>query len=437
MNVIKWPHPPESSHKQHLWNEQEYVVRMLTQSSAGIGIEEGSAEVTIFADPAKSMNHVSNGPVDYPLPPEAHAASFKTNETRWVYVNAAGAFYADNVRPEWHPILHGWYRPWPNEADRAIVFIDPDLECGSRAIVMDSFNSMFEHDQRIPDTWNEPPVWEISPEQEMLWQTYELLPGNYLFELCGGRGGCGGAGEVTASASSARGGKGGAGAKGQALICKIRTLRPVFFQAFVGRDGNDGKNGNRITRWSHTNSRTSRPPAATGGGGGASGYDTLLRFLNNEAPIARALGGAGGGGGGAVIALQHQRQNLRKVLARVSTGAVSGGGGGGAGYGGAGAGEAGSFDSDESDGRVSSGGEAGAIGSGGNGGEGITLRNGQISAIWSYPGESEGNIRDGGAAVAASMRNSSAALTPGGSGISSSPSSGWFRCFRTGGPALP
>jgi len=220
---------------------------MLTQSAVGVSVDESFAAdtVTISAHPDVSMNHISLGPVGV-----VTSAQIVRNTTQsgWVYVTEAGAFYFEaNVRPLYNPIFHGWYRDAQGMGDRAIAFIDPDLPRGHRTIVMDSPNSMLEYDQRIPDTGGEL-VYDSSTSGVPLSQfspVITLAPGNYRFEVRGGRGGNGGSVLHTSALTAewVMPASGGNGANGRILAFKISLLENLNIQCYCGANGAHGGDG--------------------------------------------------------------------------------------------------------------------------------------------------------------------------------------------------
>ena len=416
MGTMRFPPRESQGHPQDDWNNMEYMIRMLTQSSIGVCVDDSftADTVTISAHPDVSMNHISLGPVGVVTSDEIRLNSAQAG---WVYVTEAGAFYFEaNVRPLYNPVFHGWYRDAQGMGDRAIAFIDPELPRGWRTIIMDSPNSMFEYDQRIPDTAGDP-VWEITAPSDTNWESMLLTPGHYRFELRGGNGGRGGDAGAGTLGHFARGGAGG---RGQALVWNIRILVDTQFQGILSGDGEDGRTGNSLLQGPGLISRALH---VTGGGGGSSGGDTRVMFKNGVA--ANAIGGAGGGGA---------------VHARVGNAfsGINGPGGGGAGN------PDGAEDGEVTDiGQLPrlEPGRRGDLQNGGAPGAGeVFLHPPDLEQDWignsgqsGHAGEgmSAGTRRDGGSSEAIFVPRTSTTINGalGGRGISGT--SGYFRCFRT------
>jgi len=405
MDVTRFPHEPLTDHPQFLWNEQEYVVRMLCQNALGAGMDEDASSVAVTTQAALSLNTVAHGPADFPQ--RVLREAFSTGATRWVYLAAdGGRLYADTDRPEYSQYLHGWYHR--TRGDRALVFIDPDQPPGHRAMAMDSFNSMYEYEQRIPDTGGEL-FWAITAPSEHQWSTSTLPAGNYRFELRGGNGGSGGGNQ--------RGQPGGHGGQGQVIVWKLRILSATTLFGILGGNGANGGSGSRASgNWFLVGPPFVPPAAAfnarnwsiTGGGGGSSGGDTRLRFGSRI--VLDAIGGAGGGGAGG---------DMHRDVGHIFLSHFAPGAGGGAGFGGAGAGS-----NNEAPGGRQGTLDLGGLGGGGAGGEN------DIIDFGNFRGQSrEGGLirRNGGTSTELMTLGAS----PGWGGSSFSGTSGFFRCYRT------
>jgi len=414
-------------HPQFLWNNQEFVLRMLTQNACGIGMFEKGNRVRVSLKPEESRNVVAFGPADICGPSLENGGKVPhieletdTDTVKWIYCRMNGSgFYCSTDRPRYCSIHHGWYHETNRHEwgrDRAVVFIDAELPPGFRCIVMDSPNSMFEYDVRNPDTGGEL-VWEITAPSDGGWESRLLTPGNYRFELRGGNGGRGGGIVPTGGANLLNPPAGGAGGRGQVLVCKIRILAPTTFFGLLGGDGEQGEDGEF-----HASIPNGFIPRQyiTGGGGGSSGGDTRLRI--GDRLINNALGGAGGGGA--------------VTLSSIGSNWANGAGGGGAGN-----------PTGAEDGAVGSnalnpsvaGGRAGTITAGGEGGLGLTNDN-----VWAG---NSGQRGDNGQNIdAATRRNGGSSrsiqVAPGGTvppftvpgaagGSRINGTSGYFRCYMT------
>lgn len=162
MAVRLFPYLPESNHPQYLWNEQEYIIRMLNQNANGIAITNSTNSVTISLANTESQNFISHGSIDFAN--NELTATFSTLTTRWIYLRADGSeLYESSHRPEYNQYLHGHYR----NGDRAVVFINSSLPWNQRAVVMDSFNSHFQYDQTVPTTEGTL-IWEINSFRNQL-----------------------------------------------------------------------------------------------------------------------------------------------------------------------------------------------------------------------------------------------------------------------------
>lgn len=318
--MIKFPHLPETIHPQFLWNEQEYIIRMLNQNKIGVGIDESGNTVIISMQASDSLNFVAWGGGDFPSNEIVYTVN-NTKTKRWVYIRATyGTFYEETVkRPIYNQYLHGWYHP-DNTDDRAVVFINPDKPQGSRAIIMDSFNSMFEYEQTIPD---EPPD-EMEPFYELMaieqWtSSIPLTPGAYLIQLKGGKGGRGG-NDITIYSDGTIGGKGGVGGEGQTISYKLVLHEPTTFEGILGGNGANGGAADNDLVLNHSLIGKNHV-LGMGGGGGSSGHDTIMKFKNGFELY--AMGGVGGGGA-AIFAYYENIDEAESKLA--------GPGGGGAGY---------------------------------------------------------------------------------------------------------
>jgi len=312
------------THPQAEWNEMELVMRMLNQNSIPIRMVESGTGVTVSLDPAQSMNVIAMGGADLSA---NISLTTHTNDTRWIYVRADGSsFDVRAERPDWNPYLHGWYHRV--RGDRAVVFIDAELPPGQRCFLLDSPNSMYEYDTRIPLTGGD--YTDITPAltagQAL---PFSLYPGNYRIEIKGGRGGTGGNSGLT----TVRTNIGGSGGDGETRIFRLRVLSVISGTIMRGRDGANGGNGviggGFAMGPAHMiQNRQFITGSATGGGGGASGEDTRILL---DGLLWRARGGAGGGGGAPSIL--NSSANMDGNVANTSQphSIFSGGGGGGAG----------------------------------------------------------------------------------------------------------
>ena len=108
MSKIKFPLDPESSHKHYLWNEQEYIMRMITQNALSIQIYEDSAYVYVSMDPENSNSYIAQGPVDFTR--LIHTKSFRNDTSQWIYCRATdGMFETSQTVPVYDQYTHGWY----------------------------------------------------------------------------------------------------------------------------------------------------------------------------------------------------------------------------------------------------------------------------------------------------------------------------------------
>lgn len=374
MSVIRFPYEPESSHPQYLWNEHEYVVRMLTQNKIGIGLREDNYHGHISGQGIFSMGNIAMGMSEIILPNIYF--SFPTDFLSWVYCKRDGSeFYQSTDKPSYNTILQGWFHPATEE--RAVVFVDFERSPGQRCIIMDSFNSMFDYDHRIGD----PPAGELvfpkNAAQEA-WSTmipHVLQPGSYRFEMKGGRGGSGGNLYNDTYDTDPRFNRGwsnglvrmwrnipqpalsyrlfgGKGAAADTYIFKITLLTPVTIYVYRGADGENGGGDPEKTGACREVTEIIGPPILVPGGmlphyadnvavdrisracsagGGASGEDS--RIIANERDLFRAIGGAGGGGAGGASETYIGPFLENFGMLRNMESIVSGGGGGGAGSG--------------------------------------------------------------------------------------------------------
>jgi len=325
MAMIRFPLQPENNHPQYLWNEQEFIIRMLHQHKIGISMDENATQVTVSFDPALSLNFVAKGAVDFKKYNTNRTATFSTNSTFWIYLKEDGSgFYASGSdKPAYNQYTHGWYRA---NGDRAVVFCDPDQEAGFRCMIMDSFNCHYEYEQRIPDTGGDL-VFEIKDNQITDdingSEPITLVPGSYRFELTAGSGGRGGGADDT----------GGRGCDGQKVIYKLNTYNTLKLKGIRGGNGARGSD-RKYYRWQDTDwfgGITSDNLLMTACGGGSSGSDTMLMFFDGT-PIITAIGGAGGGGAGAKPLSTFRVDQGEVLLVYWSRMALSSAGGGGAGY---------------------------------------------------------------------------------------------------------
>ena len=322
MSVLRFPHRPESIHPHYKWNENEYIIRMLNQNMIGIGLNEDLSSVTVLVDPNSSKNTIAKGPVDFVLP--SIGDTFLTDLSKWIMIKEDGSMFyelAETIttgRPQYNQYLHGWYT---NNGDRAIIFIDPNLPPGNRAVLMDSFNCLFEYEQRIPDLRSgEVPLFEI-PQLD-IGIPWTLTPGAYRFHLKGGRGGNGGISNVGTYLAY---GNPGSGVDGGELIFKLALRATMQIIATKGSNGNNGGNG--VGRFTTSPFRVN----ATCGGGGASGSDTSIQFSNGFSLY--TYGGAGGGGGGLSMGANSFSPPFPSSATDMRNMYITGGGGGGGGFG--------------------------------------------------------------------------------------------------------
>ena len=298
MSTERFPHSFESAHPQFLWNNQEFIIRMLNQNKIGIGINESGSSVIVYLTPGNSLNFVANGGADFPL--SSITKSFDTSSLKWIYLKAdTTAFTESGTQPVYNNYLHGWY---DSNGNRAVVFINPDQPAGYKAILMDTFNYKFQYDMFIHDTnyikvmYDADDLNDISIEKSVV-----LEPGNYRFEMRGGKGGDGGStsAQTWVTRGSAEGGK-GIIAKDFTFKIKLNeTITVIVSRGGNGNKGDDG-NGGYITRIIHigTYQYYMTDGRAVSGGGGSSGEDS--RIMYNDKLLFVARGGAGGGGASAV-----------------------------------------------------------------------------------------------------------------------------------------
>ena len=396
MALIRFPQEPEFDHPQHLWNEQEFIIRMLNQHKIGIGIIENNTQATVTIQPGQSLNMVANGAVEFDRINNNLAFTANTNRMGWIYLAADGArFYLEpNLRPIYNQYLHGLYR---NNGDRAVVFIDHEAPAGSRAMLMDSFNAHFEHEQRIPMHGGTLYRTITVPNS---WQNVSLRPGSYRFEIAGGFGGRGG------NASSILGGM---GVLGQTAVLRINLYAGTTFTCRLGGNGNNGQDGRAVA----TPTGGANRVIAAGGGGGASGGDSRI-LGSNGSILLNAWGGSGGGGASAHPGLP------------VGTRATASPGGGGGGNGTAGNG--GNAPSNIATLHGAHG------GNGGQGGNNRLAASG-VTYTWGQTGQSRfGNnaslfIRRGGDSGTISGFGLGPLVSSGATAAMNS-SSGWFRIFQ-------
>lgn len=298
-SALQFPYEPENSHPHYLWNEQEYVLRMLMQHSIGVSIDETANYVTVSHNPALSLNFTANGPADFP----SHniTEQFATNQTIWIYLKADGTqFYSSSQPPKYNQYLHGWYHS--SLADRAVVFIDSEQPANYRCFIMDSQNCMTEYDWRIPDYQSgDISFFEKTTLGEFA--TVPLTPGNYRIHIKGGRGGNGGA---NANFNHS----GGNGTDSEEIILKIRVVSTIRLNGLVGANGDHGKQGGSHYWRSEAARQTIAQNTYTvygyndffaAGGGGSSGEDSFIKISDNGVLLAKSIGGAGGGGAAAII----------------------------------------------------------------------------------------------------------------------------------------
>jgi len=313
MSLIQFPYEPESQHPQYLYNEQEFIMRMLMQHSIGISLEETASQVTVSHNPVLSHNFTAHGAADFPS--RNISAQFSTSSTRWIYLRANGnEFYLSSQQPSYNQYLHGWYHP--TLADRAVVFIDSEQPANYRCFIMDTYNSMYEYNSRIADTGGDlffhKGFGSVTDANGGTWSR-TLLPGRYRFEIRAGKGGNGGTSGYANNNIA-----GGVGALGQIVIHKLTIISRITINGYVGFDGSHGENG----KYKTAIAGRIVYDIATGGGGGSSGENTFIQIENSV--LAEAIGGAGGGGSNAG---NYAGGNLTGGFLS------SGAGGGGAGFG--------------------------------------------------------------------------------------------------------
>ena len=290
----------------------------------GIGFDEDeiNKKVTVSMRNGDSMNFIAYGPVDFPSPQVSLTRS--TDTTGWIYKapdNSNFVFRSGSEnRPVYDSYIHGWYHP--REEMRAVMFIDSELPPGQRCIIMDSFNSMYEYDHRIPDAEEEYiEVIYDSTKEEDADEVIRILPrGKYRIHLKGGTGGSGGKANASIDFNTNDIQNGGQGHEGEIIVEKITLYETQQFSLYNGADGADGLDSKKNIRLYSVPSATI--DGGTSAGGGSSGEDTRI-VLNNVA-IMIARGGAGGGG--AYQVAQWGTLDASYYM-------CSGPGGGGAGYG--------------------------------------------------------------------------------------------------------
>ena len=401
MALIRFPLEPEFNHPQHLWNEQEFIIRMLNQQKIGVGIAETDTQATVTIQPGQSLNMVANGAIEFDRINNNLAFTANTNRMGWIYLAADGSrFYLEpNLRPTYNQYLHGWYR---NNGDRAIVFIDHEAPAGSRAMLMDSFNAHFEHEQRIPLQGG---LLYRAITHPNNWHDIILEPGSYRFEIAAGSGGRGG-GDVSI--------QGGQGADGQRAVLRINIYARTRLIGLLGGNGNSGESGR------HAATPTGGPHRliATGGGGAASGSDSRI-MSSNGSILLNTVGGAGGGGASA------------NPGAPIGTRATVSPGGGGAGYGTA---RAGGNTTSSQGNFILTGAAPGTFSMGGQGGTN-RLAASDVNYTWGQAGQSRMGanasllLRRGGDSGTISGFNLGPLRALGATTAMNS-SSGWFRIFQ-------
>jgi hypothetical protein len=335
MSTLKFPLPPESDHPQYLWNEQEYIIRMLTQNKIGIGVSEDNTYISLYLTPEKSTGSISKGPVN--IVPVNTFAQFPTNTTQWIYVNSSNlTFYTSTKKPVWNNYLHGWYYS-DQTLDRAVVFIDPNQIIGYRGIILDSFNAHYQYEHRIPDTGGTLvfDAHAINPNTGVDYVTVQttlyLTPGSYRFEMKAGKGGNGGSStqwninSTTGLNNAAQWDEGGgAGVDGAAAVYKITIVDPLWVTLLCGGNGQNAVNGVFYENAAIQLTGYNFQYVCASGSGGSSGQDTAV--LQNNRQLFRVLGGSGGGG-----SLSYYTNDGNYGVHSMQSGA--GGGGGGHGHG--------------------------------------------------------------------------------------------------------
>jgi hypothetical protein len=326
MSIIKFPGNEESYHPQYLWNNFEYVIRMLTQNKIGISINEPASgnHVIISASSSNSMNNVAFGPVE--IIPETQR-DLSTSTTQWIYCRLTSKiFQLENVRPAWNSILHGWYHP--KTSDRAVCFIDASLPQGQRVIAMDSFNSMFDYDTFVPDSPAGVLVYEAPADASLGKPITKTLPaGKYRFEVKGGTGGKGGNCPGGAYWYSVNGGAGGIA---PSHVLKFRLQDNFTFIIQRGVDGEDGQPAVGGIFNETAGSVVTHTLYSRSAGGGASGQDSYVQFTDGI-DLIRSIGGAGGGGAYAVTNQDYSGTNIIGTILHIYRAWFEGPGGGGAG----------------------------------------------------------------------------------------------------------
>jgi len=296
MALKRFPENNESNHPHYLWNNQEYIIRMLHQNRIGISISETSSIVKVSLLPTDSKNVIANGSADIF---SSFYNEFPTGNTRWIYIKLDGSeMYISGTTPVYNQYLHGWYNN--STGDKAIIFIDSEQEAGYRCIVLDSVNALFEYNRYIPNSGYEELIYESSVGG--LSPPIKLNPGNYRFILRGGKGGKGGNCTIFPSPTTFYGGNGAISVQ-QTL--KITLREEVYITVYIGFDGTDGQDQNDWGTWVYSQQIisntywTTRYTNGAGAGGGSSGEDSIITIASgilSSKQLLKSYGGAGGGG---------------------------------------------------------------------------------------------------------------------------------------------
>ena len=325
MSVVRFPFTKESDHPQYIWNEHEYIARVLTQNAIGMGFVENDNEtVTIDTSPNMSRGNDAWGLSEFILQPDIYTIT--TDTTKFIYVTADGIYRERTEEPKYNSILHGWYNS--DFTARAVMLIDHNRPVKYRCILLDSPNSLFEYknimftDRILIDNM---PV--LTPNYPVI---LFLPPGTYLFEMKGGKGGKGGRGGGVVGTPGnnqyCASGPGGEGAEGQIITKYVTFSESMELQLLLGGGGEDGANGVYKNYEAVILNKYKFHVLGQAGAGASSGQDTVVINNKNQAVIFRALGGSGGGGGNCCACGYDQYvEQMRYVFA--------GGGGGGAGFG--------------------------------------------------------------------------------------------------------
>ena len=294
MSIRQFPYEPESDHPQYKWNELEFNVRMLTQNSIKLNVKETATHVIFNHPDGLLTNNIAFGLADRPV----QLDQFQVINSSSVFVYCkkdTGVLFSSTTKPKYSSIYHGWYN---GNLDRCIALIDKDNPEYGKCVLMDSFNSLFEYDQRVPDTEYEKDLFyegTVSQETPCIFE-----PGRYRVRLKGGLGGYGGGmnfeqiSQALFKDNNIPGTPppnvvpGGIGAEAPDRVLKFVTLNKINAKGFKGADGANGESGAIGNPY---NSNT----AYTSSGGGSSGEDSYI-ILDDGTVLIISIGGAGGGG---------------------------------------------------------------------------------------------------------------------------------------------